>query len=208
MRYLELLGGLLLHPREYVKIIYHEDRPLVEGIFTVALFEVLTGVLILSIVQRVLKMVMDLVSMPFTSSGFVASMASQFILPSLLIMGFIVWILWGVIAHVIAKAMGGGGELEPVLVVFGYSWYTKIIIILPLLFFPLAPIASVLSSFVFMIIQYIWASYINIHGVKEIHGLTLGGAIVATVIVPLIIVLALMSAPFWMMLFLPGGVFV
>ena len=203
-----MLGGLLLHPREYVRIIYHEDRPLLEGVFTVAFFEVLAGILILSIVQRTLKMLIDIVAIPVTGSGFIASMASQFILPSLLIMGLIIWLLWGIIAHVIAKAMGGGGELEPVLVIFGYSWFTKILVILPLLFFPIVPIASILSSMVFMIIQYIWASYINIHGIREIHGLTLGGAVVATVIVPLVIVLSLMSIPFWAMFLFPGGVLI
>jgi hypothetical protein len=151
---------------------------------------------------------MEFMSFSYSYPGFWASMASQLIFPSLLIIGFIVWFLWGFISHIIAKAMGGGGELEPVLVVFGYSWFTKVLVILPLLFFPLVPIASIMSAFVVMIIRYIWASYINIQGIREIHGLTLGGAVVATVIVPLIIVLALMSIPFWMVFMLPAGVFI
>jgi hypothetical protein len=195
MRYVETLGGLVLHPKTYISLIYHERRSFIEGLFTVVLSETFLGIIAASILYKILVQVVSMFKGVVGFGSIFAFLSVQVLVPIFIVQGLLAWFIWAGMTHIFAKLLGGGGEFEPLLVVYGYNWFTEFIVILPLLFFPLAPVASVLSALVFMLLRLVWMIYLNFLGVREVHGLSSGRSLLSVLLLPLLILLVVASLP-------------
>ena len=211
MRYLEILGGLLQYPEKYVRIVIHEDRPILEALFSVAFFQGMYCLLSTVIIINLVNSIFTLFSTNFLPGIFeiaqsVVSLFLPVLVPLGILAGLILWFIWALITHLTARLLGGIGDLMNLLKVMGFSWFTLDAAILPLLFYPISPFASIVGSIFFLPITFLWMLFINYHSVKEIYGLSSGKAILSLLALPLIIILVSVVSTFILSFFALGGV--
>jgi hypothetical protein len=201
MRYLDVIGGLALYPDKYVRIIVHEERPLVESLLTVLFFQSMYSILFTTVIYNIVSSFAG-----FFAGSWVKNVLALFLpvmVPIFIVSGLLAWIIWSIVTHFMAKLFGGAGEYIQLLRVMGLSWFTIIISIIPLFFYPLSPIAVIVASILFSLITFGWYLYINYHGVKEIYGIGSGEALLSLLMLPLIFILLTFVLSFTTIFFTP-----
>ena len=203
MRYLSIIGGLALYPDKYIRILIHEERSIIEALFTVILFQAMLSIMYVAAIRSILLSLSLFMPLPFLSP--LVNLFLPIIVPLMVITGLITWIIWSLATHIIAKLLGGVGEYIHLLRIMGYSWFTLIIPIIPLFFYPASPIASLLASTLFTLVSCGWIIYINYHGIKEIYGLGGVEAFLALIIPPLLVITLIAIAPIFRPAYIPPG---
>ena len=184
MKYVEIVGGLLLNPREYTRLVTREKNPFIQGLFTVILTSLGVSFLSSAVVWKLMPIWIRLMGFSLAGAPYVY-MAIQMLIPTIVLSSIICWILWGTLTHFLARALGGGAELTSFLGLFGYSWATQFLILLALFFFPLYPPATLYLIPFAVVGSFIWALYVNIHVVEELYILPRKEAVIATLAPPL-----------------------
>lgn len=190
-----------------MRIIHHEGRSLIEALFTVLFFDFVIALLVSNAVVGLFSGFMSsLFSMQFRGFSSFMWLLVQMFIPVQLVSGVIFWLLWSFVTHVIAKLIGGEGDLESLLLIYGYGWFTNIIVIIPFLFYIVAPVGSLITAMFFLLVKFVWVIYIYVIGVKEIYGLSTFNSLLAVFIIPIVIILILSIVFFGFAAFLAGMV--
>ena len=203
-RFLSRIGGLIISPKETMTIIAHERRGLAEPFILIIIFSAFYwSSLTLSINHlinyftiwtEILKFIYAFI-IPWTSIIIGLGIAADIIL----------WLLFSFGVYLMAKLVNGAGNFEDTLSIIGYSIVSRIFMIIPLIFSPIAPVTSIVTSLILSIASIIWTIYLSSLGISEIHGLTFEKALILVILIPLIIIGVLIIIP--MLLSIYGFIF-
>ncbi len=203
MSYLRVIGGLTLYPEKYVKMIIHEDRSIAEPLFTTIFFQAILSIGYTAMINNIFRSVVLALGIPIPPK--LIDLFIPIIIPIAIVSGLIIWVLWSAVTHIIARLLGGVGEYTQILKAMGYTWFTLIIPIIPILTYPASPIASLAATPIFTLISIGWMIYINHHFIKEIYGLS-GGEALLTLLLPILIIIILsITLPLLSIVFIPRG---
>ena len=184
MKYVEVVGGILLNPREYTRLVIREKNPFIHGIFTVIFTSLGVSFLSSAIVWKLMPIWIRLMGFSIANAPYVY-MAIQMLIPSIVLISIICWALWGTLTHFLARAFGGGADLTVFLGLLGYSWASQFLILLTLFFFPIYPPATLYLIPFAVAGSILWSLYVTIHVVEELYILTRKEAVIATLTPPL-----------------------
>ncbi len=202
MRIIERIGGLLIRPKETMKIIVHGGGALSEALIVLLIFSVSTWLAMGFSISRLLAWIMSFI--PFNLGPLVYTIVTPFLIGAVALLGIISdcidWLARSVTIHIVAKALGGGGDLEPLMVVTGYSWVRRVFPLAALIVTAFAPIVGILLSLALVVVSWIWAIYAVTIGVAELHGLSTEKALLATLSWSILKLLLLLS---WSIVFIP-----
>ncbi len=184
MKYIEIIGGILLNPREYTRLVIREKNPFIQGIFTVIFTSLGVSFLSSAVVWKLMPIWIRLMGFSIANAPYVY-MAIQMLIPGIVLTSIICWVLWGMLTHFLARALGGGADLTTFLGLLGYSWASQFLILLALFFFPIYPPATLYLIPFAVVGSFLWTLYINIHVVEELYILSRKEAVIATLAPPL-----------------------
>ena len=192
MRYFEIIGGLVVHPREYARLLCFERRSLIESIFTVLFFNAMYYLILSSslftLTTPLIKVTNSMIHIPIVSG--LLGLATGFIVLIGVLFGVVIWLIWSLLSHLFAKLLGGTGDFESVLSLFGYNNFIIFLMIIPLLLTPISHFIAFLAGLVMTIATFIWMLYLNTIAVCEVHGISgFRGFISVFIPIPLTIVI-------------------
>lgn len=207
MRVVERIGGLLVRPRETVRILAHGAPPLTEALLVLGLFSTCTWLSLGVAVSRIIALIALIV--PFGMGEIFSQLVMPLLVGAILLLGAIYdgvnWLLWSLTAYLVIRGLGGGGDLEPTLVVVGYSWVRRVLPLTAVITAAFAPLASILVALILLAASWVWATYVVTLGVSEVHGVSRSKALVATLAWPLLKIVVLAFIP-WLSLILRAPV--
>ncbi len=203
MRLFSLIGGLITYPEQYVKIIIHEDPPFIEALFTTLFFQAMYTIGLIAMIHSIINSIITGLTPSLITS--ILDLFLPVAIPLAIIAGVIIWVVWSAATHLTAKLFGGTGEYIQILKLMGFTWFTLTIPIIPILTYPLAPMASIIGAIIFTLISFGWMVYINYHGVKEIYGVGGSEGLLALLLPILLIIILTATIPSLLILFTPMG---
>ena len=189
-RIINRIGGLIISPKDTVKILVHERRGLLEPLMIVLLFSIVKWTALSLAFRHLLNYMVGWIEItPFT-------VITKFIFDWLFALGvalgiiydLVIWILFSLGVYMMTKLVKGSGDFEDTMAVIGYAHVSKVFMIIPLIMAPFAPVMSLFLSLALYFVSLILLVYITAIGVSEIHGLSFEKAIIVTIIPPLVVI--------------------
>ncbi len=191
MRFLDYWGGVLLAPREWFKVILSEGGGFKEAFLTVLVFGTIKWASIISSLRHFVRYFVPVtVPVPMGLIGDLVRTAGALLFAVGIIADFIVWLLWGLVAYILMRLMGGAGDLEPTMAVLGFTWIFMVPALVPLALTPWYPLSGIVVALFVRLLTYLWSFYVAGMGLSEAHGVNLARGILA-VILPAFLPIAL-----------------
>ena len=190
MKYFEVLGGLLLHPREYIRILSLEGGSLGEALFTLAFFNsmsIITSTSIFFTLISPFRQMFTVASIPIRISNLFNISVGLAIFIGI-ITSLIIWLIWGFLTHIFAKILGGEGDVEHLLIAYGYNYFPLFLEIIPSVLALKSVILALEVMLITAIISFIWIVYLNTLATSEIYGISGFRAFCSVFILPLLVI--------------------
>ncbi|RLF22977.1 MAG: hypothetical protein DRN15_07540 [Thermoprotei archaeon] len=195
MKFLSRIGGLIIAPKDTMRAIVHERRELIEALAVVLFFSFTQWMAFALALRHLITYLAEWRSILPLAYAWPPRLTSSIVIALGVTVDFLLWILLSVGSYIAARAFEGSGDLEITLLVLGYAYVSKTFAIVPLMFSPLMPLASLVASLVGCLVGLVWFIYVSSLGMSEAHGLSLEKAVFAIVLPPLVVigVLAILS---------------
>jgi len=191
-RIISRIGGLIISPKETMKILIHEKRGLAEALAIFLLFSVLNWVALVLALRHLFNYIIGAFIM---SLRFLTLWLSTLFIAMGIIFDLIFWALLSVGIHLTAKAVDGGGSFEDTISVIGYSQVSRALCIIPLILSPFMPITSMILYIGLGVITIAWFIYLASIGLSEVHGISFEKALITVILPPLVILGLLIGIP-------------
>ena len=196
--FLRRIGGVILSPGETLEIIVHEKVSLLEPLLLIVCFEGLIGFLRAAAVISFLRRVVGFLSFLAGSIPWIprlTGITSAFIFPASatfsIVFSLVVWVLWGGIAHLVAKhGFNGTGDYVTTLRTLGYAEVPRFISIIGVLFTVFSPLA-IFIALALRVLGVIWQAAIATFAMMKSHGLSGGSAFIAGILIPAVVLLVI-----------------
>lgn len=218
MNLLEKIIGVIVRPKETVHEI--SEKPFIEeAVLIVGITAIFTGI---SAYLTTNKFIYDYGDIDTSALEFIQTFTAVISVVGPLIGVFIMWIIAAGIVHLISVALGGEGKFTQMLVVYGYSKIPIIInvVIGMALFSFIEPVTiavtqgtppNVMSellsnpyyqaSYIISLVMQLWSIGLVFLGVKYIHDLSTGKALIAVALPLLFILFGIIMTVFSSMIF-------
>jgi len=187
------LGGILISPRQTIRIISAERKSLLFGLLIVILLSIVQSITF-STLFIITPLTWMLPALPALSGATLALLVVCYVILSVSF-----WFICSIIVYAFSKLFRGKGSFEDTLLAFSLLWAPSFMLGLvgPILAFLdyLMSIGIYISLFA---ISFIWGLVLTIIALSEVHSYGIGKAILSIVVpVLLIAVIALSVAMIW-----------
>ena len=190
-RIISRIGGLIVSPKETMKLLVHEGRGLSEAALVVLAFSLSYWASVVLALRHLVRYVAGpLIELLAPIAGIARGLAVLGVALGVALT-MVAWVALSAASHLLIRALGGGGSFEDTMSVLGYSHACLAIPLAPLAISPLTPLVSLAAHLVLGLAAAVWFVYLAGVGLSESHGVGLGRAM-AAVAVPALAAAALL----------------